>query len=95
MDGVSIDRLAAGEIHSAHAHFITGPRQVSFLLQGDDVTVYEGWAGDRIAGRSACENAFAQFPSEPVVHPVQKSMQDEERTHSFRGLAQNDRWRSR
>ena len=30
MDGVSIDHLAAREIHAAHAHIITGPREVSF-----------------------------------------------------------------
>ena len=33
MDGVSIDHLAAKEIHIAHARFITGPRRLAFLCK--------------------------------------------------------------
>ena len=78
MDGVSIDHLAAQEIHAAHARIITGPREVSFLLQGDDVTVTKSGPAKQSSAKSACEAAFVPFPNGPVIQPVQKSMQDEE-----------------
>ena len=82
MDGVSIDHLAAREIHAAHAHFVVGPRPVSFLLQGDDVTVTKTAPGRESPMQSACKAEFVPFPGGSVIHPVQKSMQDEE-PHSF------------
>lgn len=78
MDGVSMDHFAAREIHSAHARVITGPRGVGFPLQGDDVTVTGSGQVKQSLPQSACEDVFVPFPSKPVVHPVQKSMQDEE-----------------
>lgn len=78
MDGVSIDHMTAQEIHAAHAHIITGPREVSFLLQGDDVTVTKSGPAKQSSPKSACEAAFVPFPNGPVIQPVQKSMQDEE-----------------
>ncbi len=78
MDGVSIDHLAMQEIHAAHARIITGPREVSFLLQGDDVTVTKSGPAKQSSPKSACEAAFVPFPNGSVIQPIQKSMQDEE-----------------
>ncbi len=78
MDGVSIDRLAAKDIHIAHARFAIGPGPVSFGLQGDDVkTTKIGQGKEPVAG-SVCQAAFVPFPSGSVVHPRQKSMKDED-----------------
>jgi polygalacturonase len=78
MDGVSIDHLTAREIHAAHARIITGPREISFLLQGDDVTVTKSSLAKASSPESVCETVFVPFPGGAVIHPVQKSMQDEE-----------------
>jgi polygalacturonase len=78
MDGVSVEHLPGKDVRIAHARFSVGPRAVSFSLQGDDVTVTRSSGRkDEIAALS-CKDAFVPFPTASTVHPIEKSMSDEE-----------------
>jgi polygalacturonase len=77
LDGVSMDGLPGKDIRTAHAHFTVGPKPVSFVLQGEDVTVTRS-GHTKESQVAACRDAFVPFPNASVVHPVQKSMNDEE-----------------
>lgn len=78
MDGVSVEHQAGKDVRIAHARFSVGPRPVSFNLQGEDVAVTRsGGRKDEIAA-SSCKDAFVPFPTASTVHPIEKSMSDEE-----------------
>ncbi len=77
LDGVTIDRLAAKDVHIAHTRVAVGPGRVSFGLQGDDVKISESGSPSKTAPLS-CQGAFVPFPDGPVVHPQHNSMKDEE-----------------
>jgi polygalacturonase len=78
LDGVEIDQLHPGDVRIAHAHFSIGPRSVNFALQGDDVTIAKSGGAKTPQANSGCKDAFISFPSAATVHPVEKSMADEE-----------------
>jgi polygalacturonase len=78
MNGVAVTPASQKDLRIAHAHFSIGPRSVSFSLQGDDVTVTKSSGPSEPMGDSHCKEAFVAFPLVSTVHPVQKSMNDEE-----------------
>ncbi|HZD95961.1 MAG TPA: glycosyl hydrolase family 28 protein, partial [Candidatus Sulfotelmatobacter sp.] len=76
LDGVAVDRISAKEMQVAHARLAIGPRPVSFNVQGEDVTIAQNSHKERWV--SNCKDAFVAFPRAAVVHPVQKTINDEE-----------------
>jgi polygalacturonase len=77
LDGVTVEHLQPKDVRIAHARFSIGPRPVSFSLQGDDVTIRSGGPKEPLAN-SSCKDAFTPFPAASTVHPVERSMNDEE-----------------
>jgi len=77
-DGVAVDHVPAKDLQIAHARFAVGPGPVSFSLQGDDVKVTENGRAGKSPELSSCKDAFVPFPDGPVIHPQQKTMNDEE-----------------
>ncbi len=78
LDGVVVYHLQPNDVRIAHARFSIGPRMVSFSLQGDDVTITKNGGAKEPFTNSSCKEAFALFPTASTVHPVEKSMNDEE-----------------
>ncbi len=78
LDGVEVDHLQLSDVHIAHTRFSIGPRSVSFALQGDDVTIARSGGAKAAQANPGCRDAFVSFPSVATVHPVEKSMADEE-----------------
>jgi polygalacturonase len=78
MDGVSVEPLPQKDARIAHARFSVGPRAVSFSLQGDDVTITRSGREKKALATVSCKDVFVPFPTASVVHPVEKSMSDEE-----------------
>jgi polygalacturonase len=78
LDGVEIDHLQAQDVRIAHAHISIGPWPVSFALRGDDVTIAKSGGAKEPRPSSACKDSFTPFPVAATVHPVKKSMADEE-----------------
>jgi pectin methylesterase-like acyl-CoA thioesterase len=77
LDGVTVDHQPAKDVHIAHARLSVGPRPVSFSLQGDDVMVTAS-SGREEASAGKCKDAFVAFPAASLVHPEERSMNDEE-----------------
>lgn len=78
LDGVAVPQLHAGDVRIAHAHFSVGPRPVTFMLHGDDLTITRSDEPKKPWADSGCKDAFVSFPSAATVNPVEKSMNDEE-----------------
>ncbi|HEX7286110.1 MAG TPA: pectinesterase family protein [Candidatus Angelobacter sp.] len=78
LDGVTVEHALAKDVNVTHARVSIGPRPVSFNLQGDDVTVTASLGRNEVISASSCKDAFVPFPSRATVHPVEKSMNDEE-----------------
>ncbi len=78
LDGVEIDHLQSQDVSIAHAHISIGPRPVSFALQGNDVTIAKNGGAKEPQRNSACKDSFTPFPAAATVHPIEKSMADEE-----------------
>ena len=78
MDGVTVAHTLEKDLRIAHARLSIGPRSVNFSLQGDDVTVAKSIGQGKPPATAHCKEAFVIFPNASTVHPVQKTMNDEE-----------------
>lgn len=82
LNGVEIGHAQSKDLRIAHAHFSVGPQPVTFSLQGDDVTIAKSGAPKEVWAKSSCKDVFVPFPAESTVHPIEKSMNEEE-PHAF------------
>lgn len=78
LDGVAIDHLQPKDVRVAHARLSVGPGPVTFNLEGDDVTIAKSKEAKEPRTNPSCKEMFVPFPSTATVHPVEKSMNDEE-----------------
>jgi len=78
LDGVAVPHVHDDDVRIAHAHFSVGPRPVTFMLHGDDLTIAKSGEPKEPWADSGCKDAFVPFPSAATIHAVEKSMNDEE-----------------